>query len=86
LSTLKYKSAYQALIAGDEGKIFILTWERIANGDGYYYDIFDSEGKYVAKIPLKATPQVLKKNKLYTIEEDEKGYQAVKRYKVTWKY
>ena len=86
LSILKYKSAYQGLIAGDEGEIYILTWERIANGDGYYYDIFDSEGKYVAKISLKATPQVLKKNKLYTIEEDEKGYQAVKRYKVTWKY
>jgi hypothetical protein len=38
------------------------------------------------KIPLKTRPYVLKKRKLYTIEEDEEGYQIVKRYKVTWKH
>ncbi len=84
LSILKYKSAYQRLIVDDEGKIFILTWERVEDGDGYYYDIFDAVGKYIAKIPLKTTPRVLKKNKLYTVEEDEEGYQIVKRYKVNW--
>ncbi len=86
ISARKYKSAYQRLIVGNEGKIIVLTWERVADGDGYYYDIFDSEGKYIAKIPLKFKPRVLKKNKLYTIEEDEEGYQIVKPYKVTWKY
>lgn len=86
LSMLKYKSAYQQLIVDDECKIFVLTWERIADRDGYYYDVFDSEGKYIAKIPLRMRPIVWKKNKFYTIEEDEKGYQVVKRYKVTWKY
>ena len=45
-----------------------------------------SEGKYIAKIPFKVRPQTWKKNKLYTIEEDEEGYQYIKRYKVTWKY
>jgi len=24
-------------------------------------------------------------NKIYTVEEDEEGYQVVKRYKVIWK-
>lgn len=86
LLKLKYKSAYQRLIVSDEGKIFVRTWERVADRDGYYYDVFDSEGKYIAKILLKTTPQVFKKKKLYTIEEDEEGYQVVKRYKVTWKY
>lgn len=31
-----------------------------------------------------AAPKVWKKNKLYTIEEDEEGYQYVVRYKVAW--
>ena len=31
-----------------------------------------------------AAPKVWKKNKLYTIEEDEKGYQYVVRYNVVW--
>ena len=49
--------------------------------------VFDSkQGKYIAKIPLKFKPQTWKKNKLYSIEEDEEGFQVVKRYKVTWNY
>jgi hypothetical protein len=84
LSIPKYHSAYQWLIADDENRIFVLTRERIADGEGYYYDIFDSNGRYIAKIPLKFRPQVWKKNKLYTIEEDTEGYQLVKRYKVKW--
>jgi len=82
----KYHNAFQFLNTDDEGRIFVQTYEKIADGIGYYYDVFDSEGKYIAKIPIKIRPQVFKKNKLYTIEEDEEGYQVIKRYKVTWKY
>jgi hypothetical protein len=48
--------------------------------------VFDSEGKYIARISLKSRPIVWKNNKLFTIEEDGDGFQFVKRYKVTWKY
>jgi len=46
---------------------------------------FASEGKFIVKIPLKIRPYVLKKEKLYTVEEDEEGYLMVKRYKVNWR-
>jgi hypothetical protein len=49
-------------------------------------DIFDPEGRYLAKIPLKMKSLFWKKSKLYAIEGDEEGFQSVKRYKVTWKY
>jgi hypothetical protein len=42
------------------------------------------EGKYIVKIPLKSLPRVLKNGRFYTIEEDEEGYQVIKRYKVIW--
>jgi len=61
-------------------------YEKAADGKTYYYDVFDSEGKYIAKIPLKARPIVWKMDKLYTIEEDEEELQIVKRYRVSWKY
>jgi hypothetical protein len=86
LSIPKYHSAYRRFIIDDEGRIFVMTRERVADGEGYYYDVFDSEGKFIVKVPLKTRPYVLKKKKLYTVEEDEEGYQAVKRYKVIWKY
>jgi uncharacterized protein YifE (UPF0438 family) len=81
----KYHNAFQSLNIDEEGRIFVQTYEKMTDGKSYYYDVFNPEGRYIAKIPLKTRPQLFKKNKLYTIEEDEEGYQAVKRYKVYWK-
>jgi hypothetical protein len=73
------------LCVDDEGRIFTRTYEKVPESGEYYYDVFDRDGKYMAKIPLKSRPYVIKKGKLYTIEEDEEGYQLVKRYRVSWK-
>jgi hypothetical protein len=86
LSIPKYHSAYRWFATDNEGRIFVTTQERVNDGEGYYCDVFDSEGKFIVKIPLILRPQIWKKNKLYTIEADEDGYHVVKRYKVTWKY
>ena len=82
----RYFPAFQDFWVDEENQIFVQTWERVENEEGYYYDVFDSEGKYIAKIPFKFPPQVWKKNRFFTKEENEDGYQFVKRYKVTWKY
>ena len=82
----KYHSAYYRFFLDDEGRIFIQTWEKVGNEDTYFHDVFDREGRYIAKIPLRMRPHICKKGKLYTIEEDEEGYQVVKRYKVSWRY
>lgn len=47
---------------------------------GWKGTIEEIDGVTVVKNPI-----VCKKNRLYAIEEDEEGYQVVKRYKVTWK-
>jgi len=86
LSIPKYHSAYRWFTTDDEGRIFVMTHERADEGDVYYYDVFDSEGKFIVKIRLKTRPHVLKKRKFYTVEEDEERYLMVKRYKVTWNY
>jgi hypothetical protein len=72
----------------EAGRIFIKTYERAADGVSFFFDAFDAAGRYVAQIPLKQVrrvPPVWKNDKLYTIEEDESGFNVVKRYKVTWK-
>jgi len=38
------------------------------------------------KIGLPGAPRVMKKDRLYTIEEDERGYQVAKRYRIAWKF
>lgn len=86
LSWNEHHNAFIYLNIDDKGRIFTRTYEKVPERDEYYYDVFDQEGRYIAKIPLKMRPMVWKKNKFYTIEEDEEGYQIVKRYKVVWKY
>jgi len=78
--------AYNWFIFDDEGRVIIKTWKRGEKDNEFFYDIFSSEGKYIFNILLKGRPIVWKNNNLYSIEEDEEGYDVVKRYKITWNY
>ncbi len=83
----KYHNPFLRFFLDDEGRLFVLTSEKAKDKESNYYDIFDPEGKYITKVLFSINPSLFfKKGKLYTIEEDEDGYQYVKRYKVTWKY
>jgi hypothetical protein len=82
--------AFMDMSIDDQGRIWVKTYERQdSNGDAFLFDVFDSEGKYIAKIPIRANlnrNSVWKKGKLYTLETDDKGFQSVKRYATHWKY
>ncbi len=76
--------AFKSFSIDDEGRLFVITFEKADKGGGNYCDVFDSDGKYIAKIPFRSAPRVWKNGKFYTIESDEEGFQVVKKYKVTW--
>ena len=82
----RYHFPMSYLAADDEGRIFVRTWEKPDKGKGYFFDVYDPEGKYITRIPLSFSPRVLNKGNLYAIEADEAGFQYVKRYKMTWKF
>ncbi len=81
---IDFRPAYQRFFLDDEGRIFVITWERAEDINVFFTDIFDSEGRFIAKSPLKMKPYICKKQKLYSIEEDDDGYLSVKRYKINW--
>lgn len=76
----------EGLTLDDEGRIFVKTYEKPAQGDGFFYEVFDPEGKYLCKIfiDLKSSAMRFKMGLLYTIEEDADGFKLVKRYQVKW--
>jgi hypothetical protein len=82
----EYHSAYDGVFVDDDGHLFVRTWERQPVHNGWLYDIFDAEGRFIAKVVFKGRPLMIKQKKLYSLEEDEDGYQVVKRYQVTWKF
>jgi len=80
--------AFAGIFADDDGRIFVKTYERAeGQAHSFYYDVFDSEGRYKAKVPLAmdlSAGSVWKNHRLYVIESDEQGFQMVNRYKVSW--
>jgi hypothetical protein len=79
----KYHSAYYRFFASDTGHLFVQTWEKTKDGKSIH-DIFDPEGRFLGRIPLKPSGLEVLKGKYYALEEDEDGYQTVKRYALTW--
>ncbi len=83
LTVPKYYSAFAPnFIIDDLGRLFVANWEK--KGKDYIYDLFDPKGRYLAKIVLPYKSILFKMGKLYTSEEDEDGYQTIKRYAVSW--
>ena len=80
-----YCPAYFGFVTDDRGWIYVRTWERTEGGEGFFYDVFDDEGKYFVKIQLDFQPQIWHKGKIYSIEEDDQGFHVIKRYSAFWK-
>ena len=79
-----YHPVFSGFFLSDVGHIFIRTKERTKDGLNIH-DIFDAQGRYASRIPLKPRGMTLLKDRYYALEEDEDGFQYVKRYKVIWK-
>jgi hypothetical protein len=82
--------AFMDISVDAEERIFVKTYERIeGTTDSRYFDIFGPDGKYLAKVPIRANldhGSVWKKNSLYTIETDSAGNPVVRRYGVHWEF
>jgi hypothetical protein len=75
------------LLIDDEDRIYVRTCDRDSKG-GVFYDIFDSEGRYISRfsLPEQERTVVVKKNKIYCIiSESEEGVPLAKRYAMEWK-
>ena len=80
--------AFMNISVDDKEWLWVKTYERIeGEEDSYYFDIFDAEGKYLAKVPIRVNldqSAVWKEKVLYTIETGKEGFQIIKRFKVQW--
>jgi hypothetical protein len=84
-----FPSLYYFII-DDEDRLYVCTYSYEEKEGDYwrYYDVFDAEGRYIAKFchPRREMVFQAKKNKLYCmVQESEEGIPLVKRYNMTWK-
>lgn len=80
----KYHTGFYYFSVDEEGRLFVRTWEKTEDKISYFWDVFDPEGRYIAKIPINAYLKLWVDGKLYTAEETEDGLPIIKRYKVIW--
>ena len=78
---------FHQIYVDDDGRIIVGTHERTRAGL-LTHDVFDSEGRYVAKIVIPSNIGHLrwKNGKLYGVSYDEEGYPIIKRYAVKWNF
>lgn len=76
--------AYEAFSLDEEGRLIVKSYNKANEEDNVYLDIFDSEGKYIARFPSKVNPRIWKKDKMYAIEETDDGFIVIKRYSFSW--
>ena len=81
----KYHTGFYYFRVDEEGRIFVRTWEKTKDKRGYFYDVFDIEGRCIANIPIYGYMKLWVKEKLHTVEETEDGIPVIKRYKAIWK-
>jgi len=81
----RYFPPVQDFILDDRGWLFVRPFVKGASEKNVLYDVFDDEGRYVARVFLPARARKIKGGKLYTIEEDAEGLLHVKRYALEWK-
>ena len=81
---------FHAFFTDDEGRLFVMTYERGENPGEYMYDIFNPDGLFIARKSLKIYNDEnflyakIRDSRLYCINEKESGYKELVVYKVRW--
>lgn len=75
---------YQNFTMDENWRLFVRTFEKGKDKGEYYLDVFDEEGKYIAKFSFKGEPRAWRGNKLYAMKEEDSGFQTLKIYSVRW--
>ncbi|MGD2245069.1 MAG: 6-bladed beta-propeller [Candidatus Aminicenantes bacterium] len=96
ISFPEFLPPFQYLFTDDQGRLFVMTYEKGSRTRGYTYDVFNPEGFFAARIqldnygfleyfggegPLDARA---KSGRLYCIREKENGYKELIVYRMIW--
>lgn len=75
---------FQFFTLDEENRMIVRTWEKGQKEDEFVHDVFDSEGRFIAQFTSKISVSAWKNGKAYAIDENEEGFNVIKRYLVRW--
>ncbi|OGD11616.1 MAG: hypothetical protein A2Y86_01100 [Candidatus Aminicenantes bacterium RBG_13_62_12] len=71
-------------VLADEGCLLARTYEKGRAKKEYYWDVFDAEGRYIAKVPIVHEIRLWRDGKAYFFVEDEDGYKTLRCCRARW--
>lgn len=82
-------SPIQSFFVDDEGRIFVMTYEKGMNPGEHVFDIFNPEGVFIQRKNLNVLKNwdmqaKAKKGRLYCVREKENGYKELMVYRMKW--
>jgi hypothetical protein len=72
-------------IRTDEGRLLVRTYEKGRAKKEFFWDVFDGEGRYIARVPVVHEIRLWRGGKAYFIVEDEDGYKTLRCCRARWK-
>ena len=90
----KYMPPFQYFFTDDEGRLFVMTYEKSKTSNEYMYDIFNANGVFIGRTSLanfyiddfgEATLDAKAiSDRLYCLREKESGYKELAVYMIRW--
>jgi hypothetical protein len=71
-------------VLADEGRLLVKTFEKGQAKKEFYWDVFDADGRYIARVPIVHDIQLWRDGKAYFFVEDEDGYRVLRCCRARW--
>jgi len=88
-SYVKFSDHFPAFLdfrRDDDGRLYVRLYETTPDESGHVYDVFDREGRYMAREVIKGTKMpAFRHGRIYTIEQAPDGTPFVRVCSASWK-
>jgi hypothetical protein len=76
--------AFGDFVLADEGRLLVKTYEKGEASKEFYWDVFDADGRYIARVPIVHEIRLWRDGRAYFIVEDEDGYKTIRCCRARW--
>lgn len=80
-----YFPPFSAFLIDEADRLYVRTFEKGQAPHWYIWDVFDPDGKLIARVELPENTLLIKEGKLCAVEKDEEDYPYLCLYQATWK-
>ncbi len=75
---------FSFFVLADEGRLLVRTFEKGQAKKEFYWDVFDADGRYIARVPIVHDIQLWRDGKAYFFVEDEEGFRVLRCCRARW--